>query len=58
MLRYSFVGWLGHEFGRRVVVLFQKELKGWSTNIISIYIGLVAVGAAWGMWKYFKGRHR
>jgi membrane protein YqaA with SNARE-associated domain len=58
MLRYSFVGWLGFRFGRRVVQLFQKELKGWSTTIISIYIGLVAAGAAYGVWKYFRDRRK
>jgi membrane protein YqaA with SNARE-associated domain len=57
-LRYAFVGWLGFTFGRRVVILFQKELKGWSTTIISIYIGLVAVGAAYGIWKYLRDRRK
>jgi len=56
LVRYSLVGWLGYAYGRRVVVIWQKELKGWSTTIISVYVGLIVLGAAYSLWKYFRER--
>jgi len=56
LVRYSFVGWLGYTYGRRFVLLWQKELKGWSTTIISLYVGLIVAGAAYSLWKYFRHR--
>ena len=56
IIRYSFVGWLGYTYGRRVITIWQRDLKGWSSVILWTYAGLIAVGAIYGLWKYFKSR--
>jgi membrane protein DedA with SNARE-associated domain len=58
LLRYSVVGWLGFKYGHRVIALWQRELKGWSTIIITVYVGLIIAGAAYGLWKYFRQRKK
>jgi len=55
-VRYSLLGWLGLTYGRRIVRLWTKELNGWSTPILWIYAGLVAVGIGYGVWKMMRGR--
>lgn len=56
-VRYGVVAWLGYRYGREVVVWWQKDLKGWTVPIISIYVGLVVLGGIYGFWKYRKERH-
>ena len=55
-VRYSLIGWLGFTYGRHVVRLWRRSLANWSTPILSIYGGLVALGVIYGLWKYFKER--
>jgi membrane protein YqaA with SNARE-associated domain len=56
IVRYSVIAWLAYSYGRNFLVLWQKELKGWSTLIISVYIGLIVLGAFYAIWKYLKTR--
>jgi membrane protein YqaA with SNARE-associated domain len=53
-VRYGFIAWLGHKYGRQVVMFWEKDLKGWTTPILSVYIALLVLGAAYGFWKYRK----
>lgn len=54
--RYSLIGWLGFTYGRHFVRVWQRELAGWSTAILCIYIGAVALGIGYGLWKFLKDR--
>jgi membrane protein YqaA with SNARE-associated domain len=56
--RYSLIGWLGFTYGRHFVKVFQRTLAGWTTPVLSIYIGLVALGAGYGLWKFLKQRRK
>ena len=58
LLRYSFIGWLGYTYGRRVVSLWQKDLKAWMTPILTLYVAMVVLVAAYGLWKYFRERNK
>jgi membrane protein DedA with SNARE-associated domain len=58
IVRYSLIGWLAYTYGRRFVILWEKELRGWSTTIISVYTVLVVIGIAVGVWKFMKSRRR
>jgi membrane protein DedA with SNARE-associated domain len=58
LLRYSFIGWLGYTYGRRVVSLWQTNLKPWMTPILTLYVAMVVLVAAYGLWKYFKERNK
>lgn len=53
-VRYGFIAWLGHKYGRQVVMFWEKDLKGWTTPILSVYIALLVLGGAYGFWKYRK----
>jgi membrane protein YqaA with SNARE-associated domain len=55
-IRYSLLAWLGVTYGRHIVRVWQREESGWSTTILWIYGGLVALGIIYGIWKYRKGR--
>jgi membrane protein YqaA with SNARE-associated domain len=57
-VRYGFVGWLGYKYGRQVIVFWQTDLKGWTTPILTVYFGLIVVGATYGIWKYRKDRRK
>lgn len=50
--RYALIAWLGYKYGRQVVVWWQKDLKGWTTPILTVYIALLVLGGAYGFWKY------
>lgn len=52
--RYGVIAWLGYKYGRQVVVWWEKDLKGWTTPILSVYIALLVFGGAYGFWKYRK----
>ena len=58
LLRYSFIGWLGYTYGRRVVSLWQKDLKPWMTPILTLYVAMVVLAAAYGLLKYFRERDK
>ena len=50
-LRYSFIAWLGATYGRRVVQLFSGNLQKWSTPLLCVFVGLLASGVCYGIWK-------
>jgi membrane protein DedA with SNARE-associated domain len=56
MLRYGLLAWLGMTFGRHVVRVWETTLSGWSARILWAYAVLVALGVAYGIWKYLRGR--
>ena len=50
-LRYSFIAWLGVAYGRRIVRLWSGTLQKWSTPLLCVFVGLLAVGVCFGIWK-------
>ena len=50
-LRYSFIAWLGVAYGRRIVRMWTGTLQTWSTSLLCVFVGLVAVGLVCGIWK-------
>jgi membrane protein YqaA with SNARE-associated domain len=57
-LRYSFVAWLAATYGRAMVRAFNHYLSGWSTIILWIYLGGLAIGILYGVWKFRKEKRR
>lgn len=57
-LRYCLVTWLAATYGRAVVRAFRHYLAGWSTTLMWIYLGLVAAGILYGVWKFRHQRRR
>jgi len=55
-IRYGAGAWLGFHYGREFLRLWQKNLSTWTVPIITIYVILVLLGAAYGIWKYRKER--
>ena len=55
-IRYGVVAWLGYKYGRVVIVFWQKDLKGWTTPILTVYFGFIVVGVIYGIWKYRRSR--
>lgn len=53
-LRYGAIAWLGYRYGRQMLVWWQKDLKGWTVPILTVYIGLIVLGGVYGFWKYRK----
>ena len=53
-VRYSLIGWLGFSFGRHVVRLWRQSLADWSTPVLCVWGGLVALGVAYGLLKFFR----
>src|ERR1700734_3922707 len=51
-LGYALVTWLAATYGRAVVRAFRHYLSGWSTTLMWIYLGLVAAGILYGVWKF------
>jgi membrane protein YqaA with SNARE-associated domain len=56
--RYALVAWLAATYGRAVVRAFRHYLSGWSTPLIWIYLGLVAAGILYGLWKFRRQRRQ
>jgi membrane protein YqaA with SNARE-associated domain len=50
-LRYSFIAWLGVTYGRRIVRMWSGSLQKWSTPLLCGFVGLLIVGACFGIWK-------
>jgi len=50
--RYGLIAWLGYKYGRQMLVWWQRDLKGWTTPILSVYIALLLLASAYGFWKY------
>jgi uncharacterized membrane protein YqjE len=45
------IAWLGVVYGRRIVQLFSGTLQRWSTPLLCVFVGLLATGACFGIWK-------
>jgi membrane protein YqaA with SNARE-associated domain len=56
--RYALVAWLAATYGRAMVRAFRHYLAGWSTTIMWIYLGLVAAGILYGVWKFRRDRRQ
>ncbi|MGA3372945.1 MAG: VTT domain-containing protein [Terracidiphilus sp.] len=50
-LRYSFIAWLAVTYGRRIVRLWSATLQTWSTPLLCVFVGLLAAGLCFGIWK-------
>jgi membrane protein YqaA with SNARE-associated domain len=50
-LRYSFVAWLGVTYGRRIVRIWTGTLHEWSTPLLCMFVGVLALGSCYGIWK-------
>jgi membrane protein DedA with SNARE-associated domain len=50
-LRYSLIAWLGVVYGRRIVHLYSGTLQRWSTTMLCVFVGLLATGVCFGIWK-------
>jgi membrane protein YqaA with SNARE-associated domain len=55
-IRYALLGWLAVTYGRHMVRVWQRSLEGAGPIIVWVYVGLVAVGIGYGVWKFRKGR--
>ncbi len=58
MFRYSLVAWLADIYGRTLVRAFRHYLSGWSTIILWIYLGALAAGILYGVWKFRREGRR
>ena len=58
IFRYSLVSWLAALYGRALVRAFNHYLSGWSTIILWVYLGAIAVGVLYGIWKYRQQRRQ
>jgi len=56
--RYALVAWLAATYGRAMVRAFRHYLAGWSTPIMWTYLGLVAAGILYGVWKFRRDRRQ
>jgi membrane protein YqaA with SNARE-associated domain len=54
--RYTLVSWLAVIYGRAIVRLFRHYLAGWSSTLMWIYLGLMAAGILYGVWKFRRER--
>ena len=50
-LRYSFIAWLGVEYGRKIVRLWSGSLQKWSTPLLGLFVCLMVAGACYAIWK-------
>jgi membrane protein YqaA with SNARE-associated domain len=57
VIRYSLLAWLGLTYGHHIVRTWLKSVDNWSSTILWVYSGLVALGIVFGLWKFLKGRH-
>ena len=57
-IRYGVIAWLGYRYGHQFINWWEKDLKGWTVPILSVYIGLVALGGIYALWKYRKESRR
>lgn len=50
-MRYSFIAWLGVEYGRRIVRLWSGSLHKWSTPLLYGIVCVMVAGVCYGIWK-------
>jgi membrane protein YqaA with SNARE-associated domain len=55
-VRYALVAWLASIYGHTLVRAFHHYLAGWSSTIMWIYLGMVAAGILYGVWKFRQRR--
>lgn len=56
-IRYGLLAWLAATYGRKILRAWTEYLSGWSQVLLAIYLVLLAVGLAYGFWKYRQSRH-
>jgi membrane protein YqaA with SNARE-associated domain len=56
--RYALVAWLAATYGRAMVRAFRHYLAGWSTPLMWTYLGLVAAGVLYGVYKFRRERRQ
>jgi membrane protein YqaA with SNARE-associated domain len=56
-LRYGAEAALAMIYGHRILHWANRYLAGWSNIILYSFIGLVAAGAIFGVWKYRHDQH-
>lgn len=50
-LRYCFIAWMGAIYGRKIVLLWSGSLDKWSAPLLVTFMGLLAAGVCFGIWK-------
>lgn len=49
--RYSLIAWLAEIYGRRVIRMWSTGLEKWSTPLLFIFLGIMALSIAYAVWK-------
>jgi len=57
-IRYGIEAALAIVYGRRILHWANKYLAGWSNVILYTFLGLVAAGILFGIWKYKHDQNR
>jgi len=57
-IRYGGEAVLAMIYGRALLRWFNRYLAGWSTGILWTFLGLLAAGIVFGIWKYRQDQHR
>jgi len=57
-VRYGLIAWLGFRYGRHMLALWQKYLYAWTMPILTAYVSLIVLGAAYGSWKYLNQKRK
>jgi membrane protein YqaA with SNARE-associated domain len=57
-LRYGGEAALAMIYGRPILRWFNRYLAGWSSVILYSFLGLLAAGIVFGIWKYRRDQHR
>jgi membrane protein DedA with SNARE-associated domain len=55
-LRYGAIAWLGVVYGRGVVRLWSATLQKWSAPLLWMFVSMVLIGVALGLWKWRSQR--
>jgi len=55
-LRYGAITWLGVVYGRRMVRLWSATLEKWSAPLLWVFVSMVLIGVALGIWKWRSQR--
>jgi membrane protein DedA with SNARE-associated domain len=55
-LRYGAITWLGVVYGRRMVRLWSATLQKWSAPLLWVFVSMVLIGVALGIWKWRSQR--
>lgn len=55
-VRYGFLAWLAATYGRKIIRVWTQYFSGWAQVLLWVYLGMLALGIAYGLWKYRKQR--